>query len=407
MTKKQFENELKQQAYTAVPDKRDDLLKTVSTQSGRVVSLSDGGDEPHLVPVVPANQKKRWIALAACFAVVLVAVLIAGTRENATLPRSESTKTRAANSTGSAASGSAVSGASDVTGGFTSGTTVSGVTVGNTTASGSVSGMVSGSAFSSNGTTVTSANGMTVTSANGTTGGATNGKTNGRTEKKGSTGGATTATAKSAVTSTAKPTTTNSVTTDFGEKTTVPTTKNACSHQIIYKVPVMNGNGEPSVDRETCVQYGTNKGQSGPYGPAPTEPSESPTEQPAAPTRKNGGAFWAKFSTGNPTEEGECTFYIVYEAIQDIASGTYGVFAEVKFTDGWKITFHSVCEGGTVLYTNMRKTNDKGVCVEEQRYNPTTEILTVTYRNEKGETTSSYTKKVPKGSKSFAYMGVS
>ncbi|MCQ2405451.1 MAG: hypothetical protein MJ083_05655, partial [Clostridia bacterium] len=90
MTNKQLKNEFKQQAYAAVPDKCEELLKTVAAQSDRAASLSDDGDEPHLVPVVPATSQKtaeRWLALAACFVVVLVAVIIATNRDDTQLTK--------------------------------------------------------------------------------------------------------------------------------------------------------------------------------------------------------------------------------------------------------------------------------------------------------------------------------
>ena len=400
MTKKQFENQLKQQAYAAVPDKFSDLMKTIAAEDGRGVSLSDNGDEPHLVPVVPAHSSKtveRWLALAACFVVVLVAVIIATNRDDTQLTKrpigGNGTTMTAETPRGSSSSSFEQGGNRGLTTTATAanqnGTTTLSASSGTQTANGSKTPLQTGDTKQKGATAVTTQStskwwidfGIDTTKGGNTTKFVPGGATTEKTEAP-----------------SAKPTT---------KRTTAPTKKGVCSHQITYKVPVMVGNGEIPSDLESCVQYGAPKDERTQHGEVePTEPTASPAG-PTTPTKQSGNVFWSDFSVEDPTQEGECTFYIVYEDVQDIASGTYGVFAGVKFTDGWKIMFHSVCEGGTVLYTNMRIITDKGVCVEEQQYDPTTEILTITRRNEQGETLASYTKKIAKGSKAFAYMGVS
>ena len=402
MTNKQLKNEFKQQAYAAVPDKCEELLKTVAAQSDRAASLSDDGDEPHLVPVVPATSQKtaeRWLALAACFVVVLVAVIIATNRDDTQLTKrgvagGDVTTTTTAFGTVPSASGSGETGGS-----------VSGATGSNGSQSGGTATLSAAS-----GTQTTNVSGTQTTNVSGlpfqTGGSRISGTISGGTKQKGATtvttrstskwwidfgidttkGGNTTkfvpgdATTQKTIAPSAKPTT-KRTTAPTTKPTTAPTTRPTeptCNHMIEYRVPV-SWDGQPVPAADTCVNQVT-----------PTEPSAAPTEPSAAPTQRP------------PVVKDGFTYTVTYSVP---AAQTYGVsyriYTEVVFNDGWKTQYWSECDGTTVLYTNVKTTTKSGVCTYEQTYDPKAKLLTVIRRNQDGAVTYQNTLSVPLGDSRF------
>ena len=418
MTKKQFEQQLKEQAYTAVPDKREELLKTVAAQDAAVVSLSDSEDEPHLVPVVPAIQaRRRWVALAACFAVVLVAVLLSVTAgdRNGELTKKEPEE---------AALTTTVGGAGDPF------ATVSNVTSDNqkgrdiTTASGSVSGGTTATGTKKEATATSSVSGGTnvTQTASGSVSGGTNatGPVSSGTTQKGATtseiskktknpfwgdfsvsttkkkdSGATTEKTEAP---SAKPTT-KSKNKPTTKPTTAPTTRPTCSHEVFYRPPLPADVRNNSDKVNTCVKYLE--------GIEPTEPWEPVAPTAAPPTTK-------KQSTPSTYSEGGVEFkgcypnsggvYYVDYAIAGAMDVRYRVRTDVYFADGWRTLFISQCTENEILYTEVKKFADTGICVYEEKYNERSEIMTITCRDRNGNVISSATRNIPLKSWEFSEM---
>ena len=399
MTNKQLKNEFKQQAYAAVPDKCEELLKTVAAQSDRAVSLSDDEDEPHLVPVVPATSQKtaeRWLALAACFVVVLVAVIIAANRDDTQLTKrgvvdgGDVTTTTTAFGTVPSASGSG-----EISG------SVSATTVSSVSQSG---GTVTLSAAS--GTQTTNVSGTQTTNASGlpfSTGSSRiSGTLSGGTKQKGATTIATRSTSKwwsdfgvsttkkkdsgdattqKTIAPSVKPTT-KRTTAPTTKRTTAPTTRPTeptCNHEIAYRVPV-SWDGQPVPAADTCV----NQVHIEEPTVAPTEPSAAPTQRP--PVVKDGFTYTVTYSEPMWTTFGDKPYY---------------VYTEVVFNDGWKTQYWSSCEGLKVLYTNVKTFTKSGVCTYEQTYNENSQLLTIIRRNQDGAITYQNTRSVPLGDSCF------
>ena len=390
MTKKQFENQLKQQAYAAVPDKLSDLMKTIAAENDRGVSLSGNGDEPHLVPVVPAHSSQnvgRWLALAACFAVVLCAVLVAATRGGDTqLTRGTgdpATTTTTALGVVPSASGSGetggsqrgstatVSAASQASSSASDGTNVTG-TKNAATATGSLSG----------GTTVTGAV-LGDTTKKGTTTFEKSGKKTGfwndfsvDTTKGGNTtklvpGGATT---EKTVAPSTKPTT---------KRTTAPTEAPTCSHDVAYTPPVLI-NGRQNPNAKYCVEWLA-------YEPGQAEPSahkEGPGDLPSKRGIEDDFTFTTTYGVAAGSEE----------------DSLYAIVTEVKFADGWRFVYFSECVGSTVRYSTKCQYTNAGVCIYEEKYDPKTETLAIVERDRAGKVVYETSIKIPIGSPVFQRM---
>ena len=388
MTKKQFEQQLKEQAYTAVPDKREELLKTVAAQDAAVVSLSDSEDEPHLVPVVPAIQaRKRWAALAACFAVVLMAVLLSVTVGDKNLVKQSTGETTSTTTAGGVTDPFAT--VPTMTTDKQKGrdvTTASGSVSGNTNATGTAGGSASG------GTTVTGA------ASNGTTQkSVVTSKTTVKTKNpfwpdfcvtttKKNPGGATT---EKTIAPSVKPTT---------KSKNVPTTKPTCSHEIFYRPPLPKDIKNNSDKIDTCIKY---------YDAIePTEPSAPTVEPTAAPpttkkqsepsTYAEGGV---EFKGRHPNSGG--VYYVDY-AIAGAMDVRYLVRTDVYFEDGWRTLFISECTENEILYTIVMSYADTGVRVYEEQYNERSEIMTITRHDRNGTKLSSETRKIPLRSPKFS-----
>ena len=399
MTKKQFEQQLKEQAYTAVPDKREELLKTVAAQDAAVVSLSDSEDEPHLVPVVPAIQaRRRWVALAACFAVVLVAVLLSVTAgdRNGELTKKEPEE---------AALTTTVGGAGDPF------ATVPNVTSDNqkgrdiTTASGSVSGGTN----------------ATVTKKEATATGSVSGGTNVTQTASGSISSGTTQ--KDATTSEISKKTKNPFWGDFSVSTTKkkdsgattekteapsakPTTKPTpapprptCSHEVFYRPPLPADVRNNSDKIDTCVKYLEGIEPTEPWEPvAPTAAPPTTKKQSEPSTYSEGGI---EFKGHYPNSGG--VYYVDY-AIAGAMDVRYRVRTDVYFADGWRTLFISQCTENEILYTEVIKYADNGVRVYEEQYNERSEIMTITCRDRNGNVISSVTRNIPLKSWEFSEM---
>lgn len=390
MTKKQFENALKQQAYAAVPDKLSDLLKTVSVENDRGVSLSDNGNEPHLVPAVPAKSLQaagRWIALAACFAVVLAAVVVAATA-NRQKPI--------------------------MRGGTGDDGTTAAMTV---PANGGVRETSVTAQHRGIDETVTTENDTQKTTASEQTKGAKGPLTTVRTAR------AVDATTETTVKTTKKTTAANATQkedeteaptvkstkngdeteapteaptvkpTKKGEKTeaptepteaptvvptTAPTTIPTCCHDIAYLVPV-SADGTESPRASSCVVY------------CETEPMDiEPT-------------------TTEADSKGSFTYTVEYQHIGTSPNwpgyeNMYIVNTTVWFSDGWSVAFLSVCAGETVLFTDACVMTDKGVAVVELNYDRHTETLERVRRTADGVEVCREDQKVPLGSELFKEM---
>lgn len=385
MTKKQFEQQLKQQAYAAVPDKREELLKTVAVQNAAAVPLSDNGDEPHLVPVVPAYSSKtvgRRLALAACFAVVLVAVILATDRDDAQLIRGESdpatTTTTAFGVVPSASGSGEISGsvsAVTASGGSQNGTETGSATLqasGSTTlsqttattqiaaASDTQNHIAKGGTAKENAPTVPPQTGskwwndfcVTTTKGSHTTKFVPGGATTQKTEAP-----------------SAKPTT---------KRTTAPTTPPTCRHDVTYTPPVRI-DGKPNPNTAYCVQW------------CAYEPHEQEWD-PREPTQQG-------------TVKDDFTFTTYYASAADVKGApTYMITTEVVFADGWRNVYRTVCSDSLVLYSTKCTYTNAGVCVYEEKYDPATETLAIVERNREGKVMYETTIKIPIGSANFQRM---
>lgn len=404
MTNKQLKNEFKQQAYAAVPDKCEELLKTVAAQSDRAASLSDDEDEPHLVLVVPATSQKtaeRWLALAACFVVVLVAVIIATNRNDTQLTKrgvvdGDVTTTTTAFETVPSASGSG-----EISGSVSAAIGSSGSQSGGTATLSAVSGTqtthVSGLPFQTGGSRIsgTLSGGTTVTGAvsSGTTQkGATTSKVSKKTKnpfwgdfsvdttkKKGS-GDATTEKTEAP---SAKPTT---------KRTTAPTTRPTCSHEVIYTPPLPADIRNNSDKVNTCIEYIE---VIEPW--EIDEPTTPTTKKQSAPSTYGEGAI--EFKGYYPNSGG---VYYVHYGVAAAAETRYLVVTEVDFADGWQTRFTSQCTENEILYTEVKKFADTGICVYEEKYNERSEIMTITCRDRDGKVLSNGIQKIPLRSPEFS-----
>ena len=403
MTNKQLKNEFKQQAYAAVPDKCEELLKTVAAQSDRAASLSDDEDEPHLVPVAPATSQKtaeRWLALAACFVVVLVAVIIATNRDDTQLTKrgvvdGDVTTTTTAFETVPSASGSGkISGS--VSGAIGSNGSQSGGTATLSAVSGTQTTHVSGLPFQTGGSRIsgTLSGGTTVTGAvsSGTTQkGATTSKVSKKTKnpfwgdfsvdttKKKDSG----ATTEKTEAPSAKPTT---------KRTTAPTTRSTCSHEVIYTPPLPADIRNNSDKVNTCIEYIEA------IEPWELDEPTTPTtkKQSAPPTYSEGGI---EFKGYYPNSGG--VYYVDY-AIAGAMDVRYRVRTDVYFADGWRTLFISQCTENEILYTEVIKYADNGVRVYEEQYNERSEIMTITRRDRDGRVLSNGIQKIPLRSPKFS-----
>ncbi len=382
MTKKQFENQLKQQAYAAVPDKLSDLMKTIAAENDRGVSLSGNGDEPHLVPVVPAHSSQnvgRWLALAACFAVVLCAVLVAATRGGDTqLTRGKgdpATTTTTVLGVVPSASGSGETGGSQR----------------GSTATVSATSQASGSATLSQTTATTQIAAASDTQNHIAKGGTAKENAPTVSPQTGSKwwndccvtttkGSHTTklvpgdATTEKTVAPSAKPTT---------KRTTAPTEAPTCSHDVVYTPPVLI-NGRQNPNAKYCVEWLA-------YEPGQTEPSahkEGPGDLPSKRGIEDDFTFTTTYGVAAGSEE----------------DSLYAIITQVKFADGWRFVYFSECVGSTVRYSTKCQYTNAGVCVYEEKYDPKTETLDIVERNRAGKVVYETSIKIPIGSPVFQRM---
>ena len=418
MTKKQFEQQLKEQAYTAVPDKREDLLKTVAAQDAAVVSLSDSEDEPHLVPVVPARSPqnvKRWLALAACFMIVLVAVFAAARTEQSA-PEKKAVPTGGETTTTSGFGGvvtvpatqNGPTGASNTTTGTArdranGGTTATGSVSGGTTATGSVSGGTTATGSVSGGTNVTQ-------TASGSTSGGTNATgpvSSGTTQKSATTSKISKKTKNPfwgdfSVSTTKKKdsgATTEKTEAPSAKPTTKRTTAPTCSHEVFYRPPLPADVRNNSDKIDTCVKYLEWIEPTEPWEPvAPTAAPPTTKKQSTPSTYSEGGV---EFKGCYPNSGG--VYYVDY-AIAGATDVRYRVRTDVYFADGWRTLFISQCTENEILYTEVIKYADNGVRVYEEKYNERSEIMTITCRDRNGNVISSATRNIPLKSWEFSEM---
>ncbi len=394
LTKKQFEKRLKEQAYAAVPDRMTDLLKTISAESDRIVSLSDDEDEPHLVPVIPAqSHSARWLALAACFAVVVLAVVVAATDNRQRLTTRGSVgggdKSAATVTTAFSAPMGSSTGVSQSAFGSGTGENDQRVTSNptNTTGTGTYRQRHHG----------------TVTSNRGSF---TTGRTTAKSvpDKRGGTTVSPTVPPITERSVTALPSTKKS--TDKTTKTTVETRSTAFvqSHIVRYIVPV-SADGSRAASADDCVKK-VKAGTQSDITAAPTLPPTTsrqggefppPTEAPTvAPTTKK----------QSPVYEGTFRFEVTYQKIgtSDAWRGyenLYTVDTVVRFDDGWSMEFFSVCAGKTVLFTDFCCMTDKGVVTESRKYDRETETMLTVRQDVNGNETYRGSRKIPLGSVEF------
>ncbi len=399
MTKKQFKQQLKEQAYAAVPDKHNDLLKTIAEKNSRVVHVSDNEGEPHLALVVPAKKTAdRWLALAACFAVVVIAVTIAVTsnkneltRKGVDIPHDVTTSRLKMTAT---QPGYISVPSQDVTDDTVTThvtkkgeTTVTHVTKKGETTSTCVTKKSETSSVGATGTTQHS--GMwihTTTTANRSQHFATTADVSRRvTEQTYAPVKKTTAkpTVKSTVKTTAKP-------------TKKPVSKPTCSHEILYRPPVTETINKRPDSVNTCVKYYEST-------PADVPPTQAPSYTQSSKPSPGLEDFGVKFGGSTPGSGG--IYYVYYLSAQS-KEKQYIIHTDVCFADRWMTQFDSICEGKTILYTEVSKYTDTGVCVYEEKYNEKTGILTAKTWDTGGNLLNIFTRSVLLSSWEFTEINI-